>query len=89
MMKIVKFVGLLLCTGALVACQSNKLPMPKGRWMAVNTVGFIPPNITKYSDEVKTLTQHNVFETQNTDVSDVENQAQIDSQAVEQVENGE
>ena len=81
-MKIVKFVGLLLCTGALVACQSNKLPMPKGRWTAVNTAGFIPPNTTKYSDEVKTLAQH-------TDISDVENQSQIDSQAVEQVENGE
>lgn len=33
--------------------------MPTGRWTAVNAPDFIPPNITKYRDDIKTLT-HNV-----------------------------
>lgn len=48
----------------LVGCASHKPPMPKGAWVAVNQTGFIPPNTTKYRDDVSTLTQ------------DVENQEQ-------------
>lgn len=43
----------------LTACQSKyKLPMTKGEWMPVNEIGFIPPNATKYRDDVSTLTQN-------------------------------
>lgn len=48
----------LVCCLFLTACQSTyKLPMPKGKWTAVNATDFIPPNTTKYRDDVSTLTQ--------------------------------
>lgn len=53
-----KFLILVCCSMFLTACQStHKLPMPKGKWSAVNNPEFIPPNTTKYRDDVKTLTQ--------------------------------
>lgn len=42
---------------ALTACASHKPPMPKGAWVAVNQVGFIPVTVTKYRDDVQTLSQ--------------------------------
>lgn len=39
----------------LLGCQTHKLPMPKGKWTAVNQDGFIPPNIVKYSDNVEDM----------------------------------
>lgn len=53
-----KFILMVFCTVSLTACQStHKLPMPKGKWVAVNTPDFIPPNTVKYRDSVSTLTQ--------------------------------
>lgn len=44
-----------LCVVGLVGCQSTKPPMPKGKWTAVNAIGFIPPTVTKHDDETITL----------------------------------
>ncbi|OOR90563.1 hypothetical protein [Moraxella bovis] len=53
-----KFILMVFCMVALTACQStHKLPMPKGKWTAVNTPDFIPPNTVKYRDDVSTLNQ--------------------------------
>lgn len=53
-----KILILLSCVGlVLTGCQSHKLPQAKGKWTPVNAVDFIPPNVTKYSDNVKTLAQ--------------------------------
>lgn len=49
---------MVFCTVSLSACQStHKLPMPKGKWTAINTSDFIPPNVVKYRDDVSTLNQ--------------------------------
>lgn len=54
-----KFILIVSCMLVLTACQSKyKLPMTKGEWMPVNEIGFIPPNATKYRDDVSTLTQN-------------------------------
>lgn len=42
---------------ALTGCVSHKLPMPKGKWVAVNEAGYIPPTVTRYMDNVQTLSQ--------------------------------
>lgn len=48
---------LILCLSALaiIGCQSTKPPMPKGKWVNANIVGFIPPNVAKYNDDTPTL----------------------------------
>lgn len=48
-----KILIVISCTILLMACQSHKPPMPKGKWVAVNPVGFIPPNTTVYSAKPK------------------------------------
>lgn len=56
-MKKSNFLIVFMCVFGLVACQSHQLPKAKGKWTAVNEAGFIPHNVTKYSDSVSTLTQ--------------------------------
>lgn len=41
----------------LTGCVSHKPPMLKGAWVAVNQTGFIPVTVTKYRDDVQTLSQ--------------------------------
>lgn len=54
-MRVVIFSFVLLAL--MVGCASHKPPMPKGKWVAVNHSGYIPPNVTKYRDSVATITQ--------------------------------
>lgn len=56
-MKNSNFLIVVACIFTLVGCQSHQLPKAKGKWVAVNEAGFIPHNVTKYSDSVSTLTQ--------------------------------
>lgn len=52
---------LCLCLAfSLAGCQSNKLTMPKGKWIKVNTADFIPSNVTKYSYKHEIETQDDV-----------------------------
>lgn len=54
----------LSCTMLLMACQSHQPPKPKGRWVNVNPVGFIPPNTTIYSIDITKQTLNTVKEPQ-------------------------
>lgn len=51
-----KSILIILCSFmvGLTACQ-HKLPKAKGKWVDVNGQEFIPPNTTKYRDDVSTL----------------------------------
>lgn len=56
-MKITKSLIVFVCASTLIACQTHQLPKAKGKWTEVNSVGFIPHNVTKYSDNPATLNE--------------------------------
>lgn len=58
-MKPIKSIIILASIGALTACQSHTLPMPKGSWSAVNQDGFIPPNTVIYGDVTDSVQSQN------------------------------